>query len=220
MKTPIIAPSLLSANFGQLNVEVGMLESSEAEWLHLDVMDGRFVPNISFGFPVVEAVRRQSKKFLDVHLMIENPEGYVERFAQAGADLITVHWEACRHLHRTLQQIRDQGKKAGVAINPHTPVKGLRSILSSTDLILIMSVNPGFGGQRFIPEALDRVAEARKMIDEAGYSAIYLEVDGGVGLENAGALLKAGANVLVAGSSIFGSNNPTGTISRLRAGGI
>jgi ribulose-phosphate 3-epimerase len=217
MKTHLIAPSLLSADFGHLNAELSMLESSECEWLHLDIMDGRFVPNISFGFPVIEAVRRQSKKFLDVHLMIEQPDLYVERFAQAGSDLITVHWEACRHLHRTLQQIRGQGKKAGVAINPHTPVKGLRSILSSTDLILIMSVNPGFGGQRFIPEALERVSEARKMIEDAGYPDIYIEVDGGVGLENAGAIVKAGANVLVAGSSVFGSANPSETIARLRA---
>lgn len=217
MKTPIIAPSLLSADFGQLNKEVEMLESSEATWLHLDVMDGRFVPNISFGFPVVEAIRRQSKKVLDVHLMIEQPELYVERFAAAGADVITVHWEACRHLHRTLQQIRNLGKKAGVALNPHTPVKGLRSILSSTDLILIMSVNPGFGGQGFIPEALERVAEARSMVEVAGFPNILIEVDGGVGLENAGPLVQAGADVLVAGSSVFGSEDPRKTISGLRS---
>lgn len=217
MKTPIIAPSLLSANFGLLNDEVEMLELSQAEWLHLDVMDGRFVPNISFGFPVVEVVRRQSQKFLDVHLMIEQPELYVDRFAKAGSDLISVHWEACRHLHRTLQMIRDAGKKSGVAINPHTPVKGLRSILSSTDLILIMSVNPGFGGQRFIPESLERISETRKMIDDAGYSNIHIEVDGGIGLENAGAVIQAGATVLVAGSSVFGSANPQETISKLRA---
>jgi len=217
MKTPIVAPSLLSANFGKLDAEVAMLESSEAEWLHLDVMDGRFVPNISFGFPVIEAVRRQSQKILDVHLMIEQPELYVERFAQAGSDVITVHWEACRHLHRTLQQIRDQGKKAGVAINPHTPVKGLRSILSSTDLILIMSVNPGFGGQQFIPESIERISETRKMIDDAGFSSIHIEVDGGIGLENAGAVVEAGATVLVAGSSVFGSVNPRQTILELRA---
>jgi ribulose-phosphate 3-epimerase len=216
MKMPIVAPSLLSADFGRLNEDIALLESSEAEWIHLDVMDGRFVPNISFGFPVLEVVRRQSKKTLDVHLMIEQPELYVERFAQGGADIITVHWEACRHLHRTLTQIRDLGKKAGVALNPHTPVKGLRSVLPYTDLILIMSVNPGFGGQKFIPEALSRVAEARAMVEEAGFSSILIEVDGGVGSNNAADLVRSGADVLVAGSSVFGASNPREAIRALR----
>lgn len=216
MKMPIVAPSLLSADFGRLNEDIALLESSEAEWIHLDVMDGRFVPNISFGFPVLDVVRRQSKKTLDVHLMIEQPELYIDRFAQGGADIITVHWEACRHLHRTLNQIRDLGKKAGIALNPHTPVKGLRSVLPYTDLILIMSVNPGFGGQKFIPEALGRVAEARAMVNEAGFSSILIEVDGGVGNNNAAELVRSGADILVAGSSVFGTSNPLEAIRALR----
>ncbi len=212
----LIAPSLLSANFLNLEADCRMLNESQADWYHLDVMDGRFVPNISFGPMLIEFFRKATKKFCDVHLMIEEPEKYVEAFHKAGADLISVHIEASRHLHRTLQQIRSLGIKAGVAINPHTPVDSLNDILSDTDLVCVMSVNPGFGGQKFIPHTLDKVRQLRQRID-ALKSSTLIEVDGGVTLDNAPALIQAGADVLVAGNTVFKSNDPIATIAALKS---
>lgn len=212
----LIAPSLLSANFLNLEADCRMLNESQADWYHLDVMDGRFVPNISFGPMLIEFFRKATKKFCDVHLMIEEPEKYVEAFHKAGADLISVHIEASRHLHRTLQQIRSLGIKAGVAINPHTPVDSLNDILSEIDLVCVMSVNPGFGGQKFIPHTLEKVRQLRQRID-AQKSSTLIEVDGGVTLDNAPALIQAGADVLVAGNTVFKSNDPIATIAALKA---
>lgn len=211
----LIAPSLLSANFLHLESDCRMLNESQADWYHLDVMDGRFVPNISFGPMLIDFFRKATTKYCDVHLMIEEPERYVEAFHKAGADGITVHLEASRHLHRTLQQIRALGIKAGVAINPHTPVDSLSDILIDADLVCIMSVNPGFGGQQFIPHTLEKVRQLRQQID-AQHLNTLIEVDGGVTLDNAPALIEAGAHVLVAGNTVFKSADPKATIAALK----
>lgn len=212
---PIIAPSLLSANFLKLAEETEMLNNSEADWFHLDVMDGRFVPNISFGLPVISAIRREAKKTLDVHLMIEEPEKYLEAFAKAGADILTVHVEACNHLHRCVQMIHGLQRKAGVALNPHTPVNMLENIIADIDLVCVMSVNPGFGGQAFIPSTISKIKALRELIEKSGSRAL-IEIDGGVTLENAAMILEAGADVLVAGNTVFGAADPVGQIHRLK----
>lgn len=212
----IVAPSLLAANFLKLEEECKMLNESEADWFHLDVMDGRFVPNISFGPMIIEFVRKTTKKFCDVHLMILDPGNYAEQFKKAGADNLSVHIEACPHLHRNLQQIKSLGMKAGVAINPHTPVSDLADVLHDTDVVCMMSVNPGFGGQHFIPHTLEKIKQLRKMIDEKGLSTL-IEIDGGVTEENAGSIIAAGAHVLVAGSTVFKSKDPKATIAALKA---
>jgi ribulose-phosphate 3-epimerase len=211
----IIAPSLLASNFLNLEEECKMLNESKADWFHLDVMDGRFVPNISFGFPVIEHVRKATTKIFDVHLMIEEPEKYAEEFKKAGADRLTVHLEACRNLHRNIQQIKLLGMKAGVAINPHSPVDLLSDILPDLDQVLIMSVNPGFGGQHFIPHTLQKIRMLREMIQQKGLS-VLIEIDGGITLENAKAVLNAGADVLVAGNTVFKSADPKATIEALK----
>ena len=211
---PIIAPSLLAANFLALEKECELVNESEAQWLHLDVMDGRFVPNISFGLPVIEMVTKVNKKISDVHLMIVEPEKYVEAFKDAGADVISVHIEACVHLHRNIEQIKSFGLQAGVAVNPHTPVSFLSDILADIDLVNLMSVNPGFGGQQFIPFTLNKIRELRQMIDERGLN-VKIEIDGGVTVENAAAILEAGADVLVVGNTVFRSKDPKETIRRL-----
>jgi ribulose-phosphate 3-epimerase len=211
----LVAPSLLAADFTRLAEEIQMVNDSQADWLHLDVMDGRFVPNITFGMFIVEAVQRLSAKPLDVHLMIVEPEKYLAGFRQAGAEVLTVHYEACPHLHRTVQQIKELGAKAGVAINPHTPAAALEDILEDLDLICVMSVNPGFGGQKFIYNTLPKVRRLKAMLAERNASAL-IEIDGGVGLQNAEAILQAGADVLVAGSSVFQATNPPDTIRRLK----
>lgn len=214
MEKLIIAPSILAADFANLAHETNMLNESAAAWIHIDVMDGVFVPNISFGFPVLEAVRKHTTKFLDCHLMIEKPERYIAQFAASGANMITVHAEACPHLHRTIQQIKSEGCLAGVAINPGTPVSVLEDVIGDLDLALIMSVNPGFGGQKFISNAIQKTAKLKALIDSTGKD-IYLEIDGGVNQINAGALHHAGANVLVAGSFVFASADPKATIQEL-----
>ncbi|RYY94495.1 MAG: ribulose-phosphate 3-epimerase [Chitinophagaceae bacterium] len=212
---PLIAPSLLSANFLRLEDDCQLLNESEADWFHLDVMDGRFVPNISFGIPVIEHIRKATKKVCDVHLMILEPERYAEAFAKAGADILTVHIEACTHLHRNLQQIKGLGMKAGVAVNPHTPVELLSDVLADIDLVCLMSVNPGFGGQAFIPRTLHKIRRLRKMIDEAGLHT-QIEIDGGVTFDNAKSIVDAGAHVLVAGNTVFRSADPKATIAQLK----
>lgn len=212
---PIIAPSLLSANFLNLQADCAMLNESEADWYHLDVMDGRFVPNISFGPMLIEFFRKATTKVCDVHLMIQEPEKYAEQFKNAGADNLTVHIEACNHLHRNMQQIRSLGMKAGVALNPHTPVSSLSDILHDIDLVCLMSVNPGFGGQKFIPYTLEKIKQLRKMIDERGLN-VHIEIDGGVTLENAPSIIAAGADVLVAGNTVFKSADPKATIAQLK----
>jgi ribulose-phosphate 3-epimerase len=212
----IIAPSLLSANFLRLEQDCSMLNASEAEWFHLDVMDGRFVPNISFGLPVIAAIRKTTEKVCDVHLMIEEPEKYAQAFKDAGADVLTVHVEACRHLHRNIQQIKALGMKAGVALNPHTPVSSIEEIIEDVDLICVMSVNPGFGGQKFIPATLAKIKHLKKLIIERNATAL-IEVDGGVTLENATSIILAGADVLVAGNTVFGSPDPMNTIKQLKS---
>jgi ribulose-phosphate 3-epimerase len=211
-----VAPSLLAANFLRLEQECIMLNESQADWFHLDVMDGVFVPNISFGFPIIKQVRQTTKKICDVHLMIVEPEKYAEQFKNAGADILTVHIEACRHLHRNIQQIKGLGMMAGVAVNPHTPVNLLKDILADIDLVCLMSVNPGFGGQSFIPYSIEKIKQLRKMIDDAGLK-VKIEVDGGITLQNAKQIAEAGANVLVAGNTIFSSKDPKATIKKLKA---
>jgi ribulose-phosphate 3-epimerase len=212
----LIAPSLLSADFLHLEEECNMLNNSSADWFHLDIMDGRFVPNLSFGLPVVEHIKKVTKKPLDVHLMIVEPEKYAEDFKKAGADILTVHYEACVHLHRNIQQIKSLGMKAGVALNPHTPVELLENILEDIDVVLLMSVNPGFGGQQFIPQTIDKIRTLKKMI-HAGGSETLIEIDGGVNLENASAIIHTGADVLVAGNAVFKSANPSATIDQLKS---
>ena len=212
---PIIAPSLLSANFLNLDADCKMLNESQADWYHLDIMDGRFVPNISFGPMLVSFFRKATTKVCDVHLMIEEPGKYAEQFKNAGADVLSVHIEACPHLHRNIQQIKGLGMKAGVAINPHTPVECLQDILADIDLVCMMSVNPGFGGQKFIQHTLKKIKTLRKMIDEKGLN-VLIEIDGGVNLENAGTIVAAGADVLVAGNTVFSSQDPKATIAQLK----
>ncbi|MTI22541.1 ribulose-phosphate 3-epimerase [Fulvivirga sp. RKSG066] len=215
MSTPIIAPSILAADFANIQKEVEMLNDSAADWIHIDIMDGVFVPNISFGLPVMEAINRHAKKPLDVHLMIEKPENYVEAFKNAGAETITVHYEACPHLHRNIQQIKNLGCKAGVAINPHTNIALLEDTIMDIDLVCLMSVNPGFGGQKFIENTYDKVIALKDMIEEAEADTL-IEIDGGVNESNAAELIEAGADVLVAGSFVFKSSNPKDTISNLK----
>lgn len=212
---PIIAPSLLASNFLNLESECKMLNKSNADWFHLDIMDGRFVPNISYGPMFVEIFRKATTKICDVHLMIEEPGNYAEAFKRAGADILTVHIEACPHLHRNIQQIKNLGMQAGVAINPHTPVDQLKDILEDIDLVCLMSVNPGFGGQSFIPHTLHKIKQLREMIDEHSLQ-VKIEVDGGVTLENAKSILDAGANVLVAGNTVFKAPDPIGMIAALK----
>jgi ribulose-phosphate 3-epimerase len=212
---PIIAPSLLASNFLRLEDECKMLDESLADWFHLDVMDGRFVPNISFGLPVISQMRKTTKKIFDVHLMILEPEKYAEEFRSAGADILTVHYEACVHLHRNIEQIKSLGMQAGVAINPHTPVEALEDIIQDIDLVCMMSVNPGFGAQKFIPHTLNKIKELRKMIDEHNL-LVKIEIDGGVTLDNALSLVQAGADVLVAGNTVFSSKDPKKTIQSLK----
>ena len=212
---PIIAPSLLTANFLRLEEDCKMLNDSEADWFHLDVMDGRFVPNISFGMSIIKQIRKTINKVCDVHLMILEPEKYAQEFKEAGADILTVHIEACTHLHRNIQQIKSLGMQAGVAINPHTPVYLLKDILADIDLVCMMSVNPGFGAQKFIPHTIDKIKELRKMIDENGLN-VKIEIDGGVTLDNAKSIIDAGAHVLVAGNTVFAAADPKATIAQLK----
>jgi ribulose-phosphate 3-epimerase len=211
----LISPSVLSCDFANIQRDVEMINNSQADWFHVDVMDGVFVPNISFGFPVIEAIKKHALKPLDVHLMIENPDQYILDFKKAGADILTVHYESCVHLHRTIQRIKEAGMKAGVALNPHTSVTLLEDLIEDLDLVLIMSVNPGYGGQKFIKNSISKVKQVKEMIQRKGSKAI-IEVDGGVNGETAIDLLKAGADVLVAGSYVFNSNNPSQTISELK----
>ena len=212
----IIAPSLLSANFLQLKDDCDMLNKSQADWFHLDVMDGRFVPNISFGPMLVEFFRKATTKICDVHLMIEEPGNYAEAFKKAGADILTVHIEACTHLHRNIQQIKSLGMQAGVAVNPHTPISLLKDVLKDIDLVCLMSVNPGFGGQLFIPNTVQKIKQLRTMIDEQSLN-VKIEIDGGVTEQNAQQIIDAGADVLVAGSTVFKSSDPIATIANLKA---
>jgi ribulose-phosphate 3-epimerase len=215
MKTKLIAPSVLSADFGNLQRDIEMINGSQADWFHVDVMDGRFVPNISFGFPVMKAIQEHAKKFVDVHLMIVEPEKYVEEFINYGADLVSVHYEACTHLHRTINLIQDKGAKAGVVLNPSTPVWVLEDIIAEVDLVLLMSVNPGFGGQKFIENTYKKIRETKELILENNSTSL-IEIDGGVNTENAPKLFEAGADVLVAGNAVFASENPERTIELLK----
>ena len=211
----LIAPSILSADFANLQSDIEMINESNADWFHVDVMDGVFVPNISFGFPVISAIKHHAKKPLDVHLMIVDPDRYLEQFKKAGADVLTVHIEACTHLHRTVAAIKQLGMKAGVAVNPHTSVSLLEDIIEDIDLVCLMSVNPGFGGQKFIENTYDKIKKLRAMAVAKG-TDLLIEIDGGVGTHNALALLKAGADVLVAGNAVFGDENPKGIITELK----
>jgi ribulose-phosphate 3-epimerase len=215
MGTVKIAPSMLAADFANLERDIHMVNQSEADWFHLDIMDGVFVPNISFGMPVFKAMAQLTKKTLDVHLMIVDPDRYIETYAQIGADILTVHAETCTHLHRTLQGIKDRGMQAGVALNPHTPVSVLEDVINDIDVVCIMSVNPGFGGQKFIQNTYPKVRKLRAMID-AKKAATLIEIDGGVNSTNCNDLVEAGADVLVAGSFVFSSDNPLETIKNLR----
>ncbi len=211
----IIAPSLLSADFGNLNRDIEMINRSQADWFHCDIMDGQFVPNLSFGFPIVEQVKKMAQKPLDVHLMIVEPDRYLDRFKEAGADILTVHYEACPHLHRTLQRIKLLGMKAGISLNPHTSVSLLDDIVAEADVVLIMSVNPGFGGQKFIENSYSKISRLREMAEKKNPNLI-IQVDGGVDLSNAAKLFAAGANALVAGNAVFKANNPEEVIAGLK----
>lgn len=212
---PIIAPSLLSADFACLKTDIEMLNRSQADWIHLDVMDGQFVPNISFGFPIIKAIRKITKKPLDAHLMIVHPEQFITQFKEVGCNMLVVHWEACLHLHRVVTQIKAAGMLAGVAINPHTPVSDLEDIIDEANIVLLMSVNPGFGGQKFIERSLYRIATLHEMIDRH-QSKTMIEVDGGINRDNARAVVQAGADVLVAGNSVFKATNPEEEINFLK----
>ena len=216
MKNTIIAPSVLAADFGNLQRDIEMINDSQADWFHIDIMDGVFVPNISYGMPVLDVINKHAKKTLDVHLMIVDPDRYIKTFKALGTDILTVHYEACTHLHRTVQAIKAEGMKAGVALNPHTSVQVLEDIIQDLDLVLIMSVNPGFGGQSFIENTYDKVARLKKLIQDKKASAI-IEIDGGVTDKNAAALVAAGADALVAGSFVFNSKDQKATIANLKA---
>ena len=211
----ILAPSLLAADFGNLQQAIEMINASEADWFHIDIMDGVFVPNISYGMPVLSVIQKHATKPLDVHLMIVDPDRYITTFSKIGSDILTVHYEACTHLHRTLQAIKAENMKAGVALNPHTPVSVLEDIIQDVDVLLLMSVNPGFGGQSFIENTYKKVRQAKMLIEQAGASTL-IEIDGGVSLKNAKALVEAGADALVAGSFVFNAANPTQTIADLK----
>ncbi|MFI5148668.1 MAG: ribulose-phosphate 3-epimerase [Bacteroidia bacterium] len=211
----LIAPSILSADFANLQRDIEMINKSEADWFHVDIMDGMFVPNISFGFPVIKAIKKHASKPLDVHLMIVDPDRYLQAFKDAGADILSVHLEACPHLHRTIQAIKALGMKAGVAINPHTPVSSLSEIIADIDLVCMMSVNPGFGGQKFISGTYPKIRKLKEMIEQTKSSA-RVEIDGGVSLENTPTLLQAGADVLVAGNTVFSSKDPSAMIGELK----
>jgi ribulose-phosphate 3-epimerase len=211
----LIAPSILSANFGNLHRDIEMLNDSEADWIHFDVMDGVFVPNISFGFPILKAVKEVAKKPIDVHLMIVEPDKYLQEFAENGAGIITVHFEACTHLNSTISKIKDLGCKAGVALNPHTPIAFLEDILEDLDMVLVMSVNPGFGGQKFIPNTYKKINQLRAMAIERN-PKLLIEIDGGVNISNLPALVNAGANVLVAGNAVFNNESPKSIISSMK----
>ena len=212
---PIIAPSMLSADFLKLGAEIDMINESEADWFHLDVMDGKFVPNISYGMPIIAQMKKRAKKTFDVHLMIEQPERYLEDFKKAGADYLTVHYETGYHIHRTLTSIKALGMKAGLSINPHTPVEMVQDIIHEIDLLLVMSINPGFGGQKFLPLTFNKIRQAKELIKKAGSNTL-IEIDGGVTLENAAEIVAAGADVLVAGNTVFSSSDPLDTIKRLK----
>ncbi len=211
----LVAPSMLSADFTRLDREIAMINQSEADWFHLDVMDGVFVPNISFGMPIIQAIKKLATKPLDVHLMIVQPERYIKTFKEAGADILTIHYEASTHLHRSIQEIKEQGMKAGVVLNPHTSIQSLNEIIGILDVVLVMSVNPGFGGQQFIEQTYSKITRLKQLIAKTGSKAL-IEVDGGVTLDNKSTLLAAGADVLVAGNTVFKSKNPTETIHLLK----